>query len=84
MIPSCDVTPVLFHDTVADAEAESGSLAHALGRVERVKDVLRILDSRSGIVEFRADLAMLAEDPNLYCATLFAFLNGIYRVVYDV
>ena len=39
---------MLFHDAVADAETQTGSLAHTLGSVERVEDALRILGSARG------------------------------------
>ena len=40
-----NVSPVLFHDPVTDAEAESGSLANFLGSKERVEYLVRVGDA---------------------------------------
>src|SRR5439155_17364573 len=55
-VVSRDVAAVLLHDAIADAQAKPRSLAHALSRVERIKDTLRILESGAIIGELGAHM----------------------------
>src|SRR5271170_1316123 len=48
-VESADATAVLFHHSVADAEAEARALADFLGGVERVEYFFRFLHARSGV-----------------------------------
>src|SRR5271156_5489857 len=48
-VESADAPAVLFHHSVADAEAEARALANFLGGVERVEYFFRFLHARSGV-----------------------------------
>ena len=46
-----NLAAMLFHDAVADAEPEAGSLAHFLGGEERIEDLVGMRDSVPVIAE---------------------------------
>src|ERR1700685_4608138 len=45
---------MFLHDSIADAEAEAGSLADGLGGVKRIEDAVGIFHSRSVVCDFDA------------------------------
>src|SRR5579871_2957056 len=57
-----DVTAVLLHDAVADAESEARALAHAFGRVEGIENAFGIFNPGAVIGKSRADGAAFAAD----------------------
>src|SRR5580658_990291 len=55
---------VLFHNSVADAEAEARAFADLLGGVERVEYFFRFLHARPGVREFDDHIAAFAQSAN--------------------
>src|ERR1700722_13948543 len=74
---------MLFHDSVADAEAESGALADFLRGVEGVEHFFRFFHARSGVREFDDDVAAFAQRADEQDAAAGRF-HGIHRVADQV
>src|ERR1035441_5448521 len=79
-----DVPTMLLHDAVADAESESGTLAHTLGGVKGIEDALGVFDSGTVVGELSANVSTNARDTNSELAGSPGLKNGIDCVVDDV
>src|SRR5262249_8607394 len=79
-----DVAAVLLDDPVTDTQAQPGSFAHSLRRIERIKDAVGILDANSRVQELNPHLSITAVNPYADLPALSAFENRVYRIIDDV
>src|SRR5580658_3021289 len=63
-IPAGNATRVLLYDSIADTQAEAGSLTHRLRRKEGIEYLLGRLDSRAGVGEFDEHLLEIVAGAN--------------------
>src|SRR5208282_530162 len=79
-----NITAVLLHNSVADAEAKPGALANILGGIKRIENSLGVLDSGPVIGKLRGHKAVVARNANPQLPRATRFQNGVYCVVDDV
>jgi len=72
------------HDSVADAQAQSGSLSHFFGCEERVKNTIDVFNSGSVIAEPYLDGSGVARRLHCYLPCTAGFTDGVVRIVQDV
>src|SRR5689334_13325234 len=75
---------MLAHDSIADAQAQPGSLPNFLGGKKWIKDALRMLNAFAIIAEKDFDPAAILNGFNLDQAWSTRGLHGIIRVVQDI
>src|SRR5271166_1529985 len=83
-IARADLSSVLLHNAVTDAQPQSGSLAYALGGIERLEDAMRFLDAGTRIVEFGVHISVFGVDTHLQGTAASGFQHGVDGVVDDV
>src|SRR5215475_5481148 len=70
-----DVAAVLLDDPVTDTQAQPGSFAHSLRRMERTTDAVGILDANSRVQELNPHLSITTVNPYADLPALSAFEN---------
>jgi len=60
-----DVSPMFFHDAVADAQSETSTFADGRRGVERIEDALGVADAGTTIVELGRHVAVLRVDADV-------------------
>src|SRR5205814_5718788 len=69
-----DFATVLLHNSIADAQAQAGALAHTLRRIERLENPAWFLDAGARILEFHMHPVDLGKHSHLEAPLLRALL----------
>src|SRR5580693_6348842 len=75
---------VLGHNAIADAQAQTGSLAYRLGGVEGIKNARGLLDAGPTVGKFNKKSGFVRTGGDPYIAVSGAFQNCIDGIVYHI
>src|SRR5215468_5438481 len=84
MILGRNLSTVLFHNAVADAQTQAGSLAYDFGRIERIENMFWIIQPRPRIVKLADHVAVVAIYTDAQQPAASAIEHGIGGIVDDV
>src|SRR5579862_4618299 len=82
-VEALDMAAVLLHNSVADAETETGPFAHRLGGEERIENLLGRFNSRTGIRKLDEDSFRVVVGANHKFASAH-FFDGIHGIAHQI
>src|SRR6202035_3292373 len=84
IVPAKNFPTMFFHDSIADTQAQARALADLLGGEERIKNAVRLTDSRTVVPESYFDVVILAGGCDLNARSLSLFPHRVISVVQNV